>query len=42
MPRYKLPYVAPVDPEPPRPLLRNTLDISDIPTKHKPIPLKHP
>lgn len=33
VPRYKLPFVPPVDPEPPRPFLRNTLDISDIPTK---------
>lgn len=34
-PRYKLPYVPPVDPEPPRQFLRNTLDISDIPTKQR-------
>lgn len=34
-PRYQLPYVPPVDPEPPRQFLRNTLDISDIQTKHK-------
>jgi len=29
--------VPPVDPEPPRQFLRNTLDISDIHTKHKKI-----
>jgi len=33
MPRYKLPFVPPVDIEPPRNFLRNTLDISDIHTK---------
>lgn len=35
MPKYKLPYVPPVDPEPPRKYLRNTLDISDIVKKHE-------
>ena len=30
VPTYRLPYVAPVVPEPPREFLRNTLDISDI------------
>lgn len=38
-PRYKLPYVPPLDPEPPREFLRNTLDISDIPTKHRRTPI---
>jgi hypothetical protein len=27
--------VPPLDPEPPREFLRNTLDVSDIPTKHR-------
>jgi hypothetical protein len=33
MPRYQLPYVAPVEPEPARKFMRNSLDISDIQTK---------
>lgn len=41
-PRYKLPYVPPVDPEPPRIYLRNTLDITDISTKNKPKSFKAP
>lgn len=33
MPKYQLPYVASVDPEPVRKFMRNSLDISDIKTK---------
>ena len=33
VPRYQLPYVAPVDPAPSREFIRNTMDISDLKTK---------
>jgi hypothetical protein len=35
MPKYKLAYVPPVDPEPQKKYLRNTLDISDIVKKQE-------
>ena len=33
VPRYQLPYVSPVTPEPPRPFIRDSMDIADIQTK---------
>ncbi len=33
VPRYQLPYVPPVTPEPPRPFIRDSMNISDIQTK---------
>jgi hypothetical protein len=33
VPKYKLPYVPSIDPEPPRKFIKDPLDISDIKTK---------
>lgn len=34
VPKYKLPYVPPIDPEPPRKFIKDPLNISDIQTKN--------